>query len=163
MAGDGPNHATTDFGKQTVSEIKIRRGHRIFSHRNLLTPNPIGGILQPVSNPADRILGSNPMATELSWRNLDLDQLTASQRKAYDAYKSAARTAAELREAFEANMNSSLGFGPDSAQRLAFGYKFGKLSVAVAPNDRKASRKPSAPAASLADWLKANALTGARQ
>lgn len=96
---------------------------------------------------------------QADWREVSPDTLPTETRKLYDDYKEAQRYAASQREAFEAAM-SSIAACPQG-QRLAFGYRFGKLSIAVIPDDKPARRPASAPA-SLADFLAAQRLTGAR-
>ena len=96
---------------------------------------------------------------QADWRELNPATLPEPILAAYETYKEAQRLAAEYREKFEAAMSSAAAL--PSGQRLAFGYRFGKLSIAVIPDDRPAKR-PSTQAQSLADFLKAQALTGAR-
>jgi len=100
---------------------------------------------------------ANASPDNLTWRNVDPTDLTASQLAAYEAYKSAQREAARLREAFETHFATDLGFTDTSPSRIVFGYKFGKLSIAVAPNDRprKPAAKPSS-AGNLAAFLAAH-------
>lgn len=95
--------------------------------------------------------------SEAVWQDIDLDTLSDEQRAAYEAYKVAQRQAAALRKGFEDTMQAGLPEG----KRLAFGYRFGKLSAAVVEDDRKAG-KPKAKATSLADFLAAQAATGGR-
>lgn len=95
--------------------------------------------------------------SELTWVNIDPATLSTEDRANYEAYKVAQRAAAELRTAFEAGMNAKAPQG----KRMVFGYKFGKLSVAL---DDAKTDKPKAPAGglSLADFLKAQAQGGHR-
>lgn len=86
--------------------------------------------------------------SDLAWKNVDLDTLTAVQREAYEDYKEAQREAAKLRTAFEELMQA----GVPTSRRLVFGYRFGKLSVALAEDDRKPP-KAASKALSLADYL----------
>lgn len=87
-------------------------------------------------------------AKELEWTQLDPSTLSPDLRKAYDAYKDAARHANTLREAFERQM--TVAIDPLDSEKVVFGYRFGKLSLAIAPADKP--RKPSA-AVSLADFI----------
>ena len=90
----------------------------------------------------------------LTWRNVDTTDLTSDQLAAYEAYKSAQRTAAQLRDAFEAKFSADLGFTDTSPSRIVFGYKFGKLSIAVAPNDKPRKAKATTSSSpSLAAFL----------
>lgn len=86
--------------------------------------------------------------SDAQWTTVDLDTLTASQRQAYDAYKVVQRQAAELRQGFEGTMQAGIPQG----KRLVFGYRFGKLSVALVEDDRKPSKAKDRPM-SLADYL----------
>ena len=86
--------------------------------------------------------------TELEWTQLDPSSLSPELRKAYDAYRDAARHANALREAFERAMTTAID--PLDSEKVVFGYRFGKLSLAIAPADKP--RKPSA-AVSLADFI----------
>ena len=85
---------------------------------------------------------------ELEWTQLDPSSLSPELRKAYDAYRDAARHANALREAFERAMTTAID--PLDSEKVVFGYRFGKLSLAIAPADKP--RKPSA-AVSLADFI----------
>ena len=86
--------------------------------------------------------------TELEWTQLDPSTLSPELRKAYDAYRDAARHANSLREAFERQM--TVAIDPLDSEKVVFGYRFGKLSLAIAPADKP--RKPSA-AVSLAEFI----------
>lgn len=92
----------------------------------------------------------------LVWRNVETDDIPASALGLYNQYKTAQRSAAAAREAFETEFSIILGFTPNTTQRLVFGYKFGKLSIAVAPNDKPKPTTKRA-ATSLADFLTSHA------
>ena len=87
-------------------------------------------------------------AKELEWTQLDPASLSPELRAKYDAYKEAAKAANTLREAFEAAM--TIAIDPLATEKVVFGYRFGKLSLAIAPADKP--RKSSA-AISLADFI----------
>lgn len=87
-------------------------------------------------------------AKELDWTQLDPASLSPALRAAYDAYKEAARHAESMRKTFEASMTNAID--PMDGEKVVFGYRFGKLSLAIAPADKP--RKPSA-AVSLADFI----------
>lgn len=93
------------------------------------------------------------------WREVDPSSLPHDLRTAYDQYKRAAKQAATDRETFEQLMSATAAV--PTGQRLAFGYRFGKLSIAVIPDD-KPIRKASSQAQTLTDFLRSAALTGAR-
>lgn len=99
------------------------------------------------------------MATksELTWTELDPETLPPAQAAAYAEYKALYRKMKAAREAFEAGFQTA---APDG-KRFVFGYNFGRLSIAVAEEDRR-SRKPTQAKASLADFLSAQANSGRR-
>jgi len=111
-----------------------------------------GRILQAVTQPAKPapVAPSEPKA--IDWTQLDPDTLSPDLRKAYDAYRQAAKAAAILRTEFEARM--TVAIDPLDGEKLAFGYKFGKLSLAIVPADRPKRRTA---AVSLADYLASKA------
>lgn len=98
-----------------------------------------------------------PTTTDnLTWRNVDPTDIPPAALALYTEYKALQRQAAAARDKFEAEFSLSLGITPDHAQRIVFGYKFGKLSIAVAPNDKPKPKPRSAQAATLADFLAAH-------
>lgn len=103
-------------------------------------------ILQSITKPI--VEAAKPATKELEWTQLDPSSLSPDLRKAYDAYRDAARHANSLREAFERAM--TVAIDPLDTEKVVFGYRFGKLSLAIAPADKP--RKPSA-AVSLADFI----------
>lgn len=97
------------------------------------------------------------MITETTWHNVDLDTLAGPVRRAYEEYKVAQRAAAALRASFEDACRTA---NPAPAgQRLVFGYKFGKLSVAMVADEGKPAKAKQA-SGSLADFLAAQAAAG---
>lgn len=88
------------------------------------------------------------MKTDATWVEVDLDTLTTDQRDAYEMYKVAQRQAAQLRQAFETAVAQDVPMG----SRMVFGYRFGKLSVALVPDDSKPKAAKVAPK-SLAAYL----------
>ena len=104
-------------------------------------------ILQSITKPIVEATKPAP-AKELEWTQLDPSSLSPDLRKAYDAYRDAARHANTLREAFERAM--TVAIDPLDTEKVVFGYRFGKLSLAIAPADKP--RKPSA-AVSLAEFI----------
>lgn len=114
--------------------------------------NPLSGrILQAVTAPA-KAPEPKPVPKAIEWTQLDPDSLSPDLRKAYDAYRQAAKAAAVLRTEFEARM--TVAIDPLDGEKLAFGYKFGKLSLAIVPADRPKRRTA---AVSLADYLASKA------
>lgn len=85
-----------------------------------------------LSAAADKILKTND---KLNWTSVDTSTLPRELATAYEAYKTAAAHASELRQAFE-----DAACGPIAALMslrpgydVAFGYRWGQLSVAAAP------------------------------
>ena len=64
-------------------------------------------ILQSVTKPAEAPKPT-PAAKEIEWTQLDPDSLSPDLRKAYDAYRQAAKAAAVLRTEFEARMTVAI-------------------------------------------------------
>ena len=104
-------------------------------------------ILSAITKPIVEATKPAPKA-ELEWTQLDPFTLSPDLRAKYDAYKDAARHANTLREAFERAM--TVAIDPLDSEKVVFGYRFGKLSLAIAPADKP--RKPSA-AVSLAEFI----------
>lgn len=75
---------------------------------------------------------------EPEWANLDVDTLPKEAQSAYATYKAAAKIAAEQRTAFETIVTDLVD--PKAGEKLIFGYRFGKLSVAIVPADKPKSR-----------------------
>ena len=111
-----------------------------------------GRILQAVTAPAKPAPVAALADKAIEWTQLDPDTLSPDLRKAYDEYKAAAKAAAILRTTFEALMTNAID--PLDGEKLAFGYKFGKLSLAIVPADRPKRRTA---AISLADYLASKA------
>ena len=103
-------------------------------------------ILSAITKPI--VEAAKPAPKEIEWTQLDPDSLSADLRKAYEEYRTAAKAAATLRTAFEARMTNAID--PLDGEKVAFGYKFGKLSIAIVPADRPKRRTA---AVSLADYL----------
>ena len=72
-----------------------------------------------------------------TWNNIDPASLPEDLAKLYYAYQKAAAVASTARKLFESECNEAFDCGPGN--RLAFGYKFGKLSVALVPDAPRAS------------------------
>lgn len=90
-----------------------------------------------------------PAMEKIDWQSLDIDTLSPDLRAAYYAYRKAQDEANKLRMVFEDGMQGKVEL-PDHL-RLAFGYKFGKISVAIVPAERPRARKT---AMSLAELIK---------
>jgi nucleoside diphosphate kinase len=83
-------------------------------------------------------------ANEVTWMQVELSDLNEKSRKLYDAYKEASAKTAEIRRDFEASFLAQAekaGVVPNG-MTIAFGYKFGRLSVAAVPAEKpKAATK----------------------
>lgn len=81
-------------------------------------------------------------ANEATWMQVELSDLNEKSRKLYDAYKAAAAQTAEIRKDFEAAFLAQAKDVVPEGMTLAFGYKFGRLSVAAVPMEKpKAAAK----------------------
>jgi len=87
--------------------------------------------------------------TKADWQSLDITTLSADLQSAYHDYRTAQDIANKRRKTFEDAMSAKLELPAHLA--LAFGYKFGRLSVAIVPASRPSSAKP---AMSLTDLVK---------
>lgn len=106
-----------------------------------------------MSTPAARILASIaatspkaptpvPAKSEPDWINIDPASLSPDLAAALDAYRAASKAASDLRKAFEDAM--TLAIDPLDTERVIFGYRFGKLSLAIVP-----AEKPKRPASAI--------------
>lgn len=86
---------------------------------------------------------AKPDSSTADWRTIDAESLPTDIRSAYDAYKSANRLAQAAREFFEQQFTDAIPVPAGS--RIAFGYRFGKLSIAVIPDDRPATKPRTTP------------------
>lgn len=82
------------------------------------------------------------------WDNIDPSTLPEDLAKLYYAFQKAQAIATEARRLFESETNEAFDSGPGN--RLAFGYKFGKLSVAIVPDAPRSSAKPARALAQIA-------------
>ena len=73
---------------------------------------------------------------EANWVEIKPETLNGDAASLYNSYKVAYRIAKAMREKFENEMQELAGL--PEGKRLVFGYNFGKLSVAVVDDDRKA-------------------------
>ncbi len=73
-----------------------------------------------------------------TWDNIDPASLPEDLRKLYQAYQTAAAAASAASKLFETECNEAFDAG--LGNRLAFGYKFGKLSVAIVPDAPRTTR-----------------------
>ena len=95
--------------------------------------------------------------TTLTWTEISADSLSDDQCRKYQEYKDFYAVMKTAREAFEQAMQA----GVPEGKRIVCGYRFGKLSIALAEDDRPAKRA-AAPKQSLADFLAQASATGRR-
>jgi hypothetical protein len=93
------------------------------------------------------------------WRVVDPDTLPANLSAAYAEYKETYKLMKSARIAFETSMSAAAALPATS--RLAFGYNFGRLSIAVIPNTPRPASAP-ARSTSLADFLTSTRAAGFR-
>jgi len=98
-------------------------------------------------------------ASDAQWQEIDVNSLDESLRTPYELYKEAAREAAQLRAAFEKDMNDALASAIPQGHKVVFGYRFGKLSMAVVKDE---SKPKAAGKQSLGDYLKGMQSSGRR-
>ena len=91
------------------------------------------------------------------WVEIDPATLDVEQQDAYRAYKEAYAKMKALRQGFQGLM----AIGVPTGQRMIFGYNFGKLSVAIVPDDRK-QVKPKQAKLSLAEYMAQAQASGLR-
>ena len=96
--------------------------------------------------------------SELSWQEIDPSTLPEAIRNHYEDYKAAYRTMKELRGMFEEALNAAADL--PEGKRIVCGYNFGKLSIALADDDRKPAKSQAK--GSLADFLAQSQTAGRR-
>lgn len=94
---------------------------------------------------------------DADWITIDVTTLDADVLEAFAQYKDAYREMKELRGAFEKLMAADVPAG----ERMIFGYNFGKLSIAIVPDDRKPAKAKQS-TQSLAEYLASRAQSGER-
>ena len=93
---------------------------------------------------------ANSFTDKADWRVIDPETLPTDIAASYQAYRDAYAKAKKAREVFECDMTIAASL--PATQRLVFGYNFGKLSIAVVPDDKPAAKASSA--VSLASLIK---------
>ena len=96
------------------------------------------------------------MAKDTVWTNIDVTSLDLEHQAAWAEYKAAYRLAKEAKDKFEAGMRDKAGLA--QGKLLVFGYNFGKLSLAVVEDDRKAPSQSKVKG--LGDFLAAQQAAG---
>lgn len=97
--------------------------------------------------------------TKLDWITLNTEtELTPKAKALWEASKAAYRQYTEAKRAFEAQASADIA--PPAGFVCKFGYQFGKLSFALAPEAEE--RKPAKATGNLADYLRRMAESGAR-
>jgi len=73
--------------------------------------------------------------TKLSWHNVDIAQLSKEEQGMWDKMKATYKAYVELRTNFEKAINPAVRLTLDARDNdeVKFGYRFGQLSVALAP------------------------------
>lgn len=99
--------------------------------------------------------------TVLEWINVEVAQLPSVRQSQFAEMKRIYKDYQAAKQAFEDGMNEDYADSLGADQCIVFGYRFGKLSVAVAPRETKrvASAKP---AVSLSAFLATQSAGGRR-
>ena len=79
--------------------------------------------------------------SDLTWNTINTETLPTSIKDAYEGYKDAYKDMKEARLQFEQLISKAID--PKPGFRVVFGYNFGKLSVALAPDDKPAKSQPA--------------------
>lgn len=95
---------------------------------------------------------------EAKWTNVNVETLPPAMAKLWAKYKAQYALMKEAREAFEDAFAGEVSL--PAGKKIAFGYNFGKLAVAVV--DGGAKPKSDVSAISLADWAAAQERSGRR-
>lgn len=74
-----------------------------------------------------------------AWKTIDIDTLKPALRKAYDALKAKRAEASVLRDEFEKLVSTEVAL--PTGKRMAFGYNYGKLSMAVTEAEERKAPK----------------------
>jgi hypothetical protein len=93
------------------------------------------------------------------WTTIDPAELSAFTQQKYNAMKQAYRYYAEAKAEFEARMQQDFAEHLPHGQELKFGYKFGKLSVAVGELRERTQAKAKE---SFTNWLAQRQSNGQR-
>jgi hypothetical protein len=101
------------------------------------------------------------MASE-DWTEIDPNtELSATTRQMYEQAKSIYKQYKAARDMFEGAMQDEHAGALPAGSELKFGYKFGKLSIAIGPKRERvkatAKQRPS-----LTEWLRAQQAASAR-
>lgn len=80
--------------------------------------------------------------TTANWQQIDTTTLSQGQEAAYLSYKAKYAAMKEQRKAFEELMAEDVEL--PRGKKLAFGYNFGKLSIAIVDDDKPAAKASSA-------------------
>jgi hypothetical protein len=79
---------------------------------------------------------------KLAWMQIEVSDLSAENQKLYATLKDAQSKTAKIREAFEEGVRKQASSMIPEGHTLAFGYRFGRLSVAAVPAEKpKAAAK----------------------
>jgi hypothetical protein len=120
----------------------------------------VGGMVRDVKPQGARMMNmAKAQRSDAVWIEIDPTTLDAAAAKEYKGYKDMYAAMKAQRTAFEEAMSEAIA--PPAGKRVVFGYNFGKLSVAVVDDDRKA--KAATPTKlSLSDFMAMTAQQGKR-
>ena len=91
---------------------------------------------------------ANNAKTDLAWQDVDTESFTGPLKKAYEAKKAQDAVSRSKRETFESAVIESARAKNvlTASQTFAFGYRFGKLTVAVTDLKKAKAKSAGAPA-----------------
>jgi hypothetical protein len=92
------------------------------------------------------------MASE-DWKSIDIDTLSVDERFAWDQLKASYRQHKTNQAVFQALFSKRAEGKLPAGMELKFGYRYGKLSVAIGEAREAAPKKAAAKPQSLGDWL----------
>lgn len=94
--------------------------------------------------------------SELAWTTIDPTTLSAQDQANYKAYKDSYTTMKAARAKFEQGMNDA---DKPNGMRIVCAFNFGKLSVALAPDEPKAHTASRA-THTLSEWIASQRASG---
>ena len=79
---------------------------------------------------------SNSSSEKLNWLQVEISDLSPDNQKLYATLKKAQEQTAKIREDFENSVRKQAADMIPEGHTLAFGYRFGRLSVAAVPAEK---------------------------
>ena len=98
-------------------------------------------------------MARNGKDNETVWLTIDMNDVSKAVRKAYEDYREVQALANEARKEFEKAYLAAEKLEAPAGKRFAFGYRFGKASIALVTDDKRPAAKPKM---TLAEYLAAH-------